>query len=43
MESKITIQEMTNYLKKVKKNVSPGSSGYTNEFYKFSGEISNIL
>ena len=26
---------LTKYLKKVKNNVSPGSSGFTNEFYKF--------
>ena len=35
MEGKITVQEMTNYLKKSKNNVAPGSSGFTNEFYKF--------
>ena len=35
MEGKITLDEMTKYLKKTKNNVSPGSSGFTNEFYKF--------
>ena len=35
MEAKITLEEMTNCLKKTKNNVSPGSSGFTNEFYKF--------
>ena len=35
MEGKITLTEMTSYLKKTKNNVSPGSSGFTNEFYKF--------
>ena len=35
MEGLITEEELTRYLKKVKNNVSPGSSGYTNEFYKF--------
>ena len=35
MEGKITLDEMTRYLKKSKNNVSPGSSGFTNEFYKF--------
>ena len=35
MEGKITVEEMTSYLKKSKNNVAPGSSGFTNEFYKF--------
>ena len=35
MEGKITLDEMTKYLKKTKNNVAPGSSGFTNEFYKF--------
>ena len=35
MEGKIRVNEMTSYLKKTKNNVSPGSSGFTNEFYKF--------
>ena len=35
MEGKITLEEITKYLKKTKNNVSPGSSGFTNEFYKF--------
>ena len=35
MEGKIKLDELTHYLKKAKNNLSPGSSGYTNEFYKF--------
>ena len=35
MGGHITIQEMTNYLKKTKNNVSPGVSGFTGDFYKF--------
>ena len=35
MKGKISVQEMTRYLKKCKNNVSPGSSGFTNDFYKF--------
>ena len=35
MNGKISLQEMTKYLKKCKNNVSPGSSGFTNDFYKF--------
>ena len=35
MKGQITLQEMTAYLKTTKNNVSPGSSGYTYEFYKF--------
>ena len=35
LEGKITLKEMTYYLKKTRNNVSPGSSGFTNEFYKF--------
>ena len=35
MAGPITVQELTAYLKKSKNNVSPGSSGFTNEFYKF--------
>ena len=35
MEGNISLIELSNYLKKSKNNVSPGSSGYTNEFYKF--------
>ena len=31
----ITVGELTKYLKKSKNCVSPGSSGFTNEFYKF--------
>ena len=35
MKGKISLEEMTKYLKKTKNNVSPGSSGFTNDFYKF--------
>ena len=35
MEGRITVEEMTKYLKKSKNNVAPGSSGFTNEFFKF--------
>ena len=35
LEGNITLEEMTKYLKKTRNNVSPGSSGFTNEFYKF--------
>ena len=35
MDGKITVDEMTKYLKKCKNNVAPGSSGFTNEFFKF--------
>jgi len=35
MEGNINLSELTQYLKKCKNNVSPGSSGYTFEFYKF--------
>ena len=35
MKGKVTVEEMTKYLKKCKNNVSPGSSGFTNDFYKF--------
>ena len=35
MEGLLTMDELTKYLKKVKNNVAPGSSGFTNEFYKF--------
>ena len=35
MEGKITVNEMTQYLKKTRNNVAPGSSGFTNEFFKF--------
>ena len=33
MDIIITTEELTNYLKKTKNNVSPGSSGFTNEFF----------
>ena len=35
MEGKISLNEMTKYLKKCKNNVAPGSSGFTFDFYKF--------
>ena len=35
MEGMITVEEMTKYLKSTKNNKSPGSSGFTNEFFKF--------
>ena len=35
MEGKITLEEMTKYIKKCKNNVAPGSSGFTYDFYKF--------
>ena len=31
----LTVEEMTRYLKKTKNNASPGSSGFTGDFYKF--------
>ena len=35
MKGKISVEEMTKYFKKCKNNVSPGSSGFTTDFYKF--------
>ena len=35
MKGTITLEEMTKYLKKTKNNVAPGTTGFTNEFYKF--------
>ena len=35
MSGHISVDEMTKYLKKSKNNVSPGSSGFTGDFYKF--------
>ena len=35
MEGKLSLDEMTKYLKKCKNNVAPGSSGFTFDFYKF--------
>ena len=35
LEGKITLEELTNYLKKSKNAVAPGSTGFSNEFYKF--------
>ena len=34
MEGDLTVKEATNYLKRTRNNVSPGSSGFTGEFYK---------
>ena len=35
MNGKFTVDEMSKYLKKCKNNVSPGSTGFTTEFFKF--------
>ena len=35
MEGLLTTDELTKYLKKTKNNTAPGSSGFTNEFFKF--------
>ena len=35
MEGHLTVGEMTGYLKETKNNAAPGSSGFTNDFYKF--------
>ena len=35
MEGLLTDAELTKYIKSAKNNVSPGSTGYTNEFFKF--------
>ena len=35
MEGKLTLAELSNYPKKCKNNVSPGSSGFSFDFYKF--------
>ena len=35
MEGILTLDELTKYMKKAKNNVSPGSTGFTNEFYNF--------
>ena len=35
MEGKLSLEELTLYLKKCKNNVAPGSSGFSFEFYKF--------
>ena len=35
MEGLLTLDELTSYLKRTKNNVSPGTSGFSNEFYKF--------
>lgn len=34
-EGKITLTEIGNYLKKIRNNKSPGTSGYSGEWYKF--------
>ena len=35
MEGLITMEELTKYLKKCRNNVSPGSTGFTGEFFKY--------
>ena len=35
MKGHLTLTELTDYLKRCKNNVSPGSTGFTNDFYKF--------
>ena len=35
MEGLLSIEELTKYLKKTKNNVAPGSTGFSNEFFKF--------
>ena len=35
MEGLLSLNELTKYFKKTTNNVSPGSSGFTNEFFKF--------
>ena len=35
METDLTLEELTKYLMTSKNNVAPGSSGFTNEFYKY--------
>ena len=35
IEGMLTLTELTKYLHKTKNNFAPGSTGYTNEFYKF--------
>ena len=35
MEGLLSLDELTKYLKKTKNNVSPGSSGFSNDFFKF--------
>ena len=35
IEGQLTMVELGNYLKKVRNNVSPGSSGFSGEFFKF--------
>jgi hypothetical protein len=35
VEGKLTVEEMSSFLKKTRNNVSPGSSGFTGDFYKF--------
>ena len=44
MKGYLTLTELTAYLKRCRNNVSPGSTGFTNDFYKFFGEIlKNLL
>ena len=35
LSGKLSVEELTRYLKKSKNNVSPGSTGFTADFYKF--------
>ena len=35
MKGTLTLDELTRYLKKTRNNVAPGSTGFTNEFFKF--------
>ena len=35
MEGELTLSEISNYLKRTRNNKSPGSSGFTGEFFKF--------
>ena len=35
MQGPLTLDELSNYLKKTKNNVAPGATGFTNEFFKF--------
>ena len=35
MEGLLTLVELTNYIKKAKNNVAPGTAGFKNEFFKF--------
>ena len=44
IEGQLTMVELGNYLKKVRNNVSPGSSGFTGEFFKlFWKDLSQFM